>query len=163
MTPGEDDPDAAADPEDRREQADPAGHLLGGKLIADDAESKREDPAGHALEKRAAISRDKRARYRPQQGAEGEYDQGPEQQPLLAVHVTEAADDRGSDRGGEQVAGEQPGDAGLGGMEVVLHGRQRRDDQRAQHRVGQPAQGEHGQCHVRVGSVCALRGHLAGG
>ena len=108
-------PDAAADAEDRREQADPAGHLLARELVADDAEGEREDAAADALDE---AGRDQHAaaswRQRRQQGAGGEDDQGPEQQPLLAVHVAEPAEDRGADRGGEQVAGEQPGDPGLG-------------------------------------------------
>ena len=39
-----------ADAEDRREQADAAGHLLARELVADDPEREREDPAGGALD-----------------------------------------------------------------------------------------------------------------
>ena len=44
------DPDAGADAEDRREQADAARHLLARELVADDPEREREDPAARALD-----------------------------------------------------------------------------------------------------------------
>ena len=48
--PREHDPDAAADAEDRREQADAARHLLVRELVADDPEGEREDAAADALD-----------------------------------------------------------------------------------------------------------------
>ena len=42
-----------------------------------------------------------------------EHDERPDEHVLLAVHVAEPAEDRRADRGGEQIAGEEPGDAGL--------------------------------------------------
>ena len=110
----EHDSGAAADTEDRREQSDPAGHLLGRELVADDAEGEREDSAGDPLDDPGPDQHRQRGGDRRQQGAEGEDREGPEQQLLLAVHVAETAEDRGPDRGGEEVAGEQPGDPGLG-------------------------------------------------
>ena len=72
------------------------------------------------------------------------------EQSLLAVHVAEPADDRRPDRGRQQEAGEQPGDARLAGVEVLLNRRQGRDHGRAQDRVGQPGQRQDGQDHIRV-------------
>jgi len=155
----EHDPRAAADAEDRREQTDPSRHLLARELVADDAEGEREDAAGDALDDARRDQHRQRGRHGGEQGAEDEDGEGPEEQLLLAVHVAEAADDRGADRGGQQVAGEQPGDARLGGVELLLHRRQRRDDERAQHRVGKPAEREHGEGDVGVGAVCGLGGH----
>ena len=103
--------------------------------------------------KRAAICSARVAGDGGDQGAEGEDDERPEQQPLLAVHVAEPADDRGADRGGEQVAGEEPGDPGLVGAELAHHRRQGRDHQRAQHRVGEPAEREHGEGDVGMGAL----------
>ena len=45
---GEDDPEAAADAPDRREQADPDLDLLGRELVADDREAEREERAAGA-------------------------------------------------------------------------------------------------------------------
>ena len=64
------------------------------------AEGEREDAAGHALDdagddQHAAASCETAASSVPT----AEDEQRPQQQPLLAVHVAEPADDRGADRG----------------------------------------------------------------
>ena len=73
----------------------------------------------------------------------------PDEQPLLAVHVAEPAEDRRADRGREQIAGEQPRHAGLGRVQAVLDRRQRGDDRRAEHRVRDAGAREHRQREVR--------------
>ena len=96
---------------------------------------------------RAKISIPSESETRGEQRAGREDQQRPQQQLLLAVHVPEAPDHRGADRGGQQERGQQPGRAGLRGVERVLEGRQRRDDRRGQDRVG-----EAGRCRARRGS-----------
>jgi hypothetical protein len=155
----EDDPQPAADAEDRREHADPARDLLGRELVADDSVGEREDAAARALDEARRDQHRQRGGDRGEQGPCGEDHQGQEQQSLLAVHVAEAAEDRGPDRGRQQVAGQQPGDAGLAGAEVVLHRRQRRHHRRAQQRVGHPTEGEHCERHVGMGPVRGRRSH----
>ena len=54
--PGEHDPETAADPEQTRDERDPAGHALAWKLVSDDSESEREHRAADALNVRAAIN-----------------------------------------------------------------------------------------------------------
>ena len=54
---GEDDPDAAADAEDRRDHPDPDLHLVGRKLVADDREAEREQ---RAAEPRTSTEADQR-------------------------------------------------------------------------------------------------------
>ena len=149
----EHDPHPAADAEDRREQADPAGHLVSWKLIPDYPEREWEDPARRTLDEAGDDDRDQRARHGANHRADGEDEEGPKEQALLAVHVAEASDDRGADGGCEQVTGEQPRDPGLRRVKLALHRRQRRHDQRAQHRVRQPADREHRQRDVRMGTV----------
>jgi hypothetical protein len=123
-----DDADAGPDPEDRREKADASGDLLARKLIPHDPEGEREDPAGHTLNHASGDQQRQRMRERRQQRPAGEDDERPDEHMLLAVHVAEAAEDRRPDRGRQQVAGQQPGDAGLRGVEAVLARQQRRHD-----------------------------------
>src|SRR5689334_25346397 len=54
--PAEDDVEAAAGAEDRREERNRAGHALPRELVADDPEGEREYGAADALDSRAAIS-----------------------------------------------------------------------------------------------------------
>ena len=114
--PADDQPEAAADPEDGRHQPDAPRDALGGKLVPDDRERQREDAAGHPLDDAGHDQHRQRVRQASEQGAGGQRQQGPQQQPLLAVHVAELADDRGADRGREQEPGQQPGDTRLAGI-----------------------------------------------
>ena len=52
-----------------------------------------------------------------------------DQQPLLAHHVADASEDRRENRRRQQVRGQHPRDGVLGGVELVLDGRERRDHQ----------------------------------
>ena len=63
-----------------------------------------------------------------------------------------------ADRGRQQEAGQQPGDARLGRVEAVLERRQRRDHRRAEHRVGEPGERQHRQDHVRMDRPRRMRG-----
>ena len=69
--PGEDDARPAADTEQRRHQADPAGDPFAWELVADDPEREREDAARSALDdtagehQREATSQARRRRCRP--------------------------------------------------------------------------------------------------
>ncbi len=109
---GEDHAGTAADAEQRRHQADRAGHPLARELVADDPEGEREDAAGRALDhpadehQREATSRaPTRACRRPEQRKHDH------QQPLLAVHVAEPADQRRRNRRAQEVRREDPADA----------------------------------------------------
>ena len=101
---------AAADAEDRADQADAPGDLLARELVADDAEAEREDAAAEALEHAAEHDELERAAERGDGGAEAEREQREDEQAPLAEHVAEPAGDRGRDRGREQVAGQHPRD-----------------------------------------------------
>ena len=157
---GEHDADARADAEDRRQQADAAGDLLARELVADDAEREREDAAGGALDEardddqRRASSRRPpssvpAARITSVTSSRRSLPYMSPRRPMIAVPTD--AD--------EQVGGQQPGDAGLGRVQGVLHRRQRGDDRRAEHRVGEPAEREHGEDQRRMRAVGGRRGH----
>ena len=103
-----------------------------------------------ALDRPAGDQQADRVRERADQRADGEEDQRHEQHPLLAEHVAEAADDRRRHRGGQQVGGEDEGDRGRGGAEVVLDRGQGRGDHRLRERVGERAQHEHAEREVVV-------------
>ena len=72
ITPERTMPSAAADAEDRREQADPAGDLLARELVADDAVGEREDAAAGALDEAGGDQQRQRAGDGGEQGADGE-------------------------------------------------------------------------------------------
>jgi len=74
---------------------------------------------------RPTITR-QRVGNRCQQRADREDHEGPQQHAPLAVHVAQATQDRGPDRGRQQVGGQQPGHARLRGVQIVLDRRQRR-------------------------------------
>ena len=105
---------------------------------------------------RATISSGSVCESAGEQRAGGEDDERPEEDVLLAEHVAEPAEDRGADRGREQVAGQQPGDAGLGRVQVVLDRRQRRHDRRAEHGVGEAGDRQDGE-RQRAGCRSAWR------
>ena len=129
------DPDAAADTEHRRHQADAAGDPLARELVADDPEREREDAAARALDRaRDDQQRERAARRRraacPRasttsvQTSRCSLPYMSPSRPMIAV-PTDAE---------SRYAGEHPGDAVLGRVEVVLDRRQRRHDRRAEHR-----------------------------
>jgi hypothetical protein len=134
----EDDADGGADPEDGGHEPDAACNLLSWKLVADDPEGEREDAAADALDHPGDDEEGERVRDGGEQRARTEHDEGPDEHVLLPEHVPEAPDDRRSDRRGQQVAGKEPGDARLSGIEVVLDRGQGRHDGGAEHRVGEP-------------------------
>ena len=82
---------------------------------------------------------------RGDQRADAEQHQHDHQQPLLAVHVAEAADDRRRHRGAEQEGGQHPADGALGRVERILDLRQGRDDEGLEEGVRDPAEGEDGE------------------
>jgi hypothetical protein len=147
--PAEHDPDPPADAEDGRQDPDAAGDAVARELVADDPERQREDAAPGALDDAPGDHGPQRCRQGRNDSAERENPKCDEEQPLLAVHVAQAADDRRRHRRGEQVAGEQPRHSRFRGTQAVLDRRQRRDDRRAQHRVRQP--GESGDAEDQVG------------
>ena len=153
---GEHDSRPGSDSEDGRQEPDAARHPLARELVAHDAEREREDAATGSLDEARGDQQAEAARNGGEHGAGCEDPERPEEQPLLAVHVAEAAEDGRADRGGEQVGREQPGDAGLARVKVALDGRQRGHDHRAEHRVGDAADREHGQRHVRMGPIQRL-------
>ncbi len=77
-------------------------------------------------------------------------DERPDEQVLLAVHVAEPADDRRADGRGEQIAGQDPGDAVLARVEAVLDRRERRHDRGAEERKREACDRKHEQRQVRV-------------
>ena len=107
----EDQPGAAADAEGRGDQADAARDLLARELVADDPEAEREDAAAGALQDAAEDDDLEAGAERGDDRAGGEQRERDDEQPALAEHVAEAAEDRRADRGGEQVARDRPGDA----------------------------------------------------
>ena len=94
--------------------------LLARELVADDPEGQREDAAAEALEAAADDQRGSESRARANQRADANSASDVSEQALLAEHVAQAAEDRGRDRGDEQVGGDDPGDAALGGAELAL-------------------------------------------
>ena len=96
MTPGEDDPEAAADSEHGREQADPHLHPLGRELVPDDREAEREERAAGAGEDPEADQRPDAPRRRGADAAGEEEPEADEQHPPLPVLVAEPAENRAS-------------------------------------------------------------------
>ena len=91
-----DDPDPGSYPEDRRHQSNAARDLITRELVADDAECERKDPAADALDHPRRDQERERVREGCEQRPGGEEHERPEQDALLAVHVAEAAEDRGA-------------------------------------------------------------------
>ncbi len=118
--PGEHDPGAAADTEERRHQPDPAGDALSRKLVPDDPEREREETARRALDHAADKHHDQRRGDRGDHRPETEEDEHDDEQPLLAVHVPEPADQRRPDRRAEQIRGQHPADGVDRGVELLL-------------------------------------------
>ncbi len=72
-------------------------------------------------------------------------DQADHEHALLAEHVAEPADDRGGDRGGEQESGEDEGDRGRRGAQVLLDGGQGGGDHRLLEGEGKRRDDQHGE------------------
>ena len=127
------------------------GDPLARELVADDPEAEREDAAAGALQDAAEDDDLEAGAERGDDGAGGEQPERDDEAAALAEHVAEAAEDRRADRGGEQIAGDRPGDAagvgvqrlgqlGQGGDQRRLREREgergEREDEEAAHRVG---------------------------
>ena len=130
----------------------PPAHALARELVADDPEREREDRAAEALDRAGDDHHRQRRRERREQRARGEAGEHDEQRALLPEHVAEAAGDRRRDRGGEEIGREDPRHAGRRGVEIVLQRRQRRHDERLQHRVGAAAEREDREHEARARS-----------
>jgi hypothetical protein len=142
---GKDDPEAAADAEDRRDQRDPLRRFLARELVADDAEGEREDRPARALNHAGEDQHPDRVGDRGDEGADRQHEQGDDERVLLPEHVAEPADDRGQHGGAQQVSGQKPGSGARRGVQVCLDRRQRRGHGRLQQRIGGPSQGQHGE------------------
>ena len=92
----EDDPEAAADAEHGREQADPDLDLLGRELVADDREAEREERATGARDDAKCDQRPDAPRERCSQAAGEEEPEADEQHPLLPELVAQLAEEQGS-------------------------------------------------------------------
>ena len=118
-------PRPTADPEQTRDEPDPACYSLSRELVADDPKCQWEHRAANALDRAGCDQHRKRRRERCDQRAAGKPRHHDEECPLLSEHVAKATGYRRCDGGGQQVGGEYPGHAGRRGVEVVLQGRKR--------------------------------------
>jgi hypothetical protein len=147
---GEDDPEAAADTEDRRQQPDPDLDLVRRELVADDAEAQREDGAPCAGERAESDQRADVPGERAADRAEQEDRERNDEHALLAVLVSELAEQRGRDRGRQQEDRQHPGRPGGARVELLLEGRERREDHRLLQSEGRPGHGQDRQRQVVV-------------
>src|SRR6185437_11861406 len=85
----EHDADPGADSEDGRDQPDSTGDLVRWELVADDPERQREDAAADALDHPRHDQHDQAVRDGREQCAGAEHDQRPDEDVLLAEHVSE--------------------------------------------------------------------------
>ena len=132
---GEHEPEPAADPEDRREQADADLDPLAGELVADDPDAEREHGASRAGDEPRGDQPPDVRRDRAGGAADEEHDQRGDEEPLLPEAVAELAEDRGEDRGREQECRQHPRDPRRRRVEVSLELGQRRHDHRLLERV----------------------------
>ena len=143
--------DAAADPERGGHQPDRSGDPVGRELVPDNPETEGEDSAADALEDAARDDGGNAVSEGRDRGAGGEDEEGDDEQPAFAEHVSESPEDRCEDGGRDQVAGQDPGDAGRVSVELLHEFGQGRDqgglregkrergktqDHQAAHRVG---------------------------
>ena len=84
--------------------------------------------------------------------------EGDDQHPLLADHVADPAEDGREDRRRQQEGGQHPGHGVLGGVELVLDGRQHRGHERLQQRVGDRPEQQDGEGDP-VAGPCRGDGH----
>src|SRR5207247_4247591 len=84
--PAEDEPDAAADTRDRRQQADSARDALRRELVAHDREAEREDAAADALDDSAGDNDPQGSGQRCDDRSGGERAKRDHEQPSLAVY-----------------------------------------------------------------------------
>ncbi len=153
---------AAADAEQRRHQADRGSDALARELVPDDPESQREDAAGRTLDHASDEHQRERRCERGHERADRQKQKDDHQQPLLAVHVAEPADQRCRHRSAQEVRRQDPADGVLRGVQRVLDVRQRGRDKRLQQRVRDAAQGEDDEGEARMQSV-GLGGHAEQG
>ena len=92
--PGEHDAEATADPEQTRDERDPACYSLPRELVADDPKCQWEHRAANALDRPGCDQHGKRRRERGDQRAASQSRHHDEQRALLSEHVTEATGDR---------------------------------------------------------------------
>ena len=126
----EDDPEAAADAEHGREQADPDLDLLGRELVADDREAEREERAAGARDDAECDQRPDAPRERCSKAAGEEEPEADEQHPLLPELVAQLAEDRGRHRSGDEESGQHPRRPGGARAELLLERPERREDHR---------------------------------
>ena len=113
-----------------------------GELVADDSEREREDAAAEPLEAAPDNHQGERVGQAGDDRSNGEQRERDREQPLLAEHVTEAAEDRRRDRRDEEIRGDHPGDAARRGAELALEVAQGRDDRRLREDEGEGAEAE---------------------
>ena len=148
---------AGARTEDGRHDADGARHPFGREFVADDPEGEGEHGPACALDNAADQHHGKGCGQRADQRPDGEGDQDGDDDPLLADHVTDSAQDRRGDGGTEQVRGQQPTRPALRRVQRVLQLRNGRDDQALQQAEGQGGGGEDRKGDDVVGA-CACHG-----
>jgi hypothetical protein len=101
--------DAAADRGDRAEQRDSRRHFVLGELVTDDPEGEREDAAAEPLEAAPGDHERERVGQAGDDRPNREQRERDREQPLLAEHVAEAAEDRRRDRRDEEIRRDHPG------------------------------------------------------
>ena len=92
---GEHEPEPAADPEHRREQADADLDPLAGELVPDDPDAEREHGAARAGDEPRRDQRPDVRRDRAGDAADEEHEQRRDEEPFLPEAVAELAEDRG--------------------------------------------------------------------
>ena len=138
-------PDACADPEDRANEPQTAGHLVGRERVADDPERQREHAAGHALDHAAQDQHRDRVGERADHAANREQQQHEREHAALPVDVAELAHDRCRDRGRQEEPAEDPRRGGRAGINVGGDVRQRGDHERLRQRKRHARHQEHHQ------------------
>ena len=138
------------------------GDLLARELVADDPEAEREDAAAGALQDAAEHDDLEAGAERGDDGAGGEQPERDDEQPALAEHVAEAAEDRRADGGGEQVARDRPGDAAGVGVQRARELGERRDQRRLREREGERREREDERgCAAGAGAELGIAPRLA--
>ena len=87
--PGEHDPETAADPEQTRDERDPAGDALARELVSDDSEGQWEHRPADALNRACRNQHRQRGREGGDQRAATQPGEHDEQRPLLPEHVAQ--------------------------------------------------------------------------
>jgi hypothetical protein len=153
--------EAAADRDDRGDRADGRRQAVRRELVADDAEGEREHRPAEALDDPAGDEDADGGRDGRDHAAERDRQQREDEDPALADQVADAAEQGRGDGGGDQPGGHGPGDAGGGGVEVLLDDRQDRDDERLERREGGHAQRQDGEGGGWTGSRHGVRSSVS--